>query len=197
MMPMMTHALSRRVDLATIVAEFYPGSTLTDSPIGRFEEVRGDDLPPDAAELLDHDHHMTVTLERFHRHPVRVVVDRQHFDDGLYCREITLTVPGDADGGGSSAAADRTVLYGLVCLDSSTLESELFDAIRRGETPLGRILIDADVLRTVERKRLWRITAGPTLARLGGVAPGAAVYGRTALIRFDGRPAIELLEVVV
>jgi hypothetical protein len=65
-----------------------------------------------------------------------------------------------------------------------------------GETPLGRILIRADLLREVELLALWRIAAGPRLASELDLPPGTAVYGRSARILVEGRPAVELLEIV-
>jgi hypothetical protein len=78
------------------------------------------------------------------------------------------------------------------------LAPEVQDEVRSERTPLGRILIQHDVLRRIQLFSLWKITP---LARLREVLelppePVADVYGRTALIECNGEPAIELLEIV-
>ena len=70
------------------------------------------------------------------------------------------------------------------------------DEIEKLETPLGRILINHDVLRTVKLLSLLKIECGEELANMLGLETGSLCYGRTALIYCNGSPAIELLEVV-
>jgi hypothetical protein len=62
--------------------------------------------------------------------------------------------------------------------------------------PLGRVLIENNVLRKIELFDLLRVECGPVLAEFFGVPVGSITYGRTALIHCDHEPAIELLEVV-
>jgi hypothetical protein len=70
---------------------------------------------------------------------------------------------------------------------------------------LGRILIDAGMLREVHGVRLLEIVPGPHLqklfaglagARADLIAAARPVYGRVADIQLDGLPAVELLEIV-
>jgi hypothetical protein len=63
-------------------------------------------------------------------------------------------------------------------------------------TPLGRILIAHNVLRVVHLTKLWKVTPGADLQRMFGISPDHITYGRTAIIDCDGKPAIELLEIV-
>jgi len=62
--------------------------------------------------------------------------------------------------------------------------------------PLGRILINNDVLREVKLNQLFSITAENELAQYLSVESGERVAGRTAVIECDGVPAIGLLEIV-
>jgi chorismate-pyruvate lyase len=78
----------------------------------------------------------------------------------------------------------------------STLPQEVQDQIRQRKIPLGRILISHDVMRAVRLAKLFRIEAGTELASQFGVEPGSDVYGRTAWMFCNGKPAIELLEIV-
>ena len=63
------------------------------------------------------------------------------------------------------------------------------------KTPLGRILINYNVLRHIDLGAILQITAGPGLARLCGCSPGQTTYGRLATIFCNQRPAVDLLEV--
>lgn len=194
------------VDLDSLLSEFYASP----ETLGHFERV--ETVPAPFDELLDHNHHMTVTVEAFHGDEVDVVVQRSRssLDNGdsvwqnspnlpaekrlaiaestlSYSREITL----------QTRQTKNTVQYGIVRLNPAMLQRQVWMEIAGGETPLGRVLIQHNVLRSVELCRLWKVTAGVALARWLGLEIGEVVYGRTALIRCDNQPAIELLEIVV
>ena len=81
-------------------------------------------------------------------------------------------------------------------MNLSYLTEEIRREIQKGHTPLGRILIEHDVMREVEVLSLWRVAAGPQLCELFRVTAGSVTYGRTAIIHCNGEPAIELLEIV-
>jgi chorismate-pyruvate lyase len=187
------------IDLYALVGLFY------DDParLADFEPAERP-LSPPFGELLDHQGHMTVTIERFHGEEVDVQVARTHFSspalsgsdhpvpDQLamqrpwYAREITLV----------GQRSQRTVQYGIVRLYPHRFDPLVWAEIESEQTPLGRVLIRHQVLREVELCQLWRVTAGESLARLLRVAPQSLTYGRTARIYCDGEPAIELLEIV-
>ncbi len=167
---------------------------LGDQPaaLGRFESVESAALPAAVRSLLDHNHHMTVTVERHHGGPVSVEVLREAWPDGVYAREILLR---RADG--------RAVLYGIVRIHLEAMPAPVRRQILLKELPLGRILITHKLMRRVERIELLRIWPGPRLIELlGPPAPvetspeSGCFFGRTALIHVDGQPAIELLEIV-
>jgi chorismate-pyruvate lyase len=129
---------------------------------------------------------MTVAMERFHGGPVGLVVASSRLgDDGRYAREILLTTP-----------AGRIVQHGVVRIDLARLPAATAEAIRRETTPLGRILLAAGLLCEVHDVSLLRIAVGPELAAVCNTAVPAETFGRVATITLDGRPAIELLEIV-
>ena len=69
------------------------------------------------------------------------------------------------------------------------------DEIVGGRIPLGRALIRHNVLRHVELQRLWRVNPGPALREYLQLSNGEPIYGRSARIVVEGRPAVELLEI--
>lgn len=179
----MKPADSADVELDSLIGLFY------DSPdqLGEFHAVDAEDVSSPSRELLAHEHHMTVTVEQHHGGPVDVrVLDYRH-DGHHYSRKILLTRQSDG----------RVVQFGIVRLDTSVLADQVRIEIEARETPLGRVLINHNVLRRVKLLGLHRIQAGAELATHLGVEAGETVFGRTALIYCDGKPAIELLEIVV
>lgn len=172
-----------RVDIHQLLDEFY-APPLGHSQLGEFESV--DSVPQPYDSLLDHHEHMTVTVESFYGESVDVQVHRCHTQDNWYSREITLV----------TETSRQVVQYGIVRLDISTLEGHVWKKIESQTVPLGRVLIENNVLREVQMCGLWRVSAGPELASLLGIAVGDPLFGRTALIYCDGAPAIELLEIV-
>jgi len=167
---------------------------------GRLRSVTSGEVPEPARTLLDHRSHMTVAMERFHGGDVRLRVvagagDRreQRPDAGWYAREILLETQGG-----------KVVQQGIVRIDLTHLAPEIAAAIREARRPLGRILIEAGMLREVHRVKLLEVTPGPHLnglfwpagPRSVAAAAAAPVYGRVADIQLDGRPAVELLEIV-
>ena len=129
---------------------------------------------------------MTVTVESHYGQNVDVHVHRHHTKGDWYAREITLV----------TAQSRRIVQYGIVRLKTSALDPKVWHQIENQSTPLGRVLIDNNVLREVQLCGLWRVKAGPSLAGLMHLCVGDDLYGRTALIHCDGAAAIELLEIV-
>ena len=70
------------------------------------------------------------------------------------------------------------------------------EEITSKQAPLGRVLIEHNVLREVELITLWKITPGPVLQKHLGVSGKKPIYGRTAQILVDERPTVQLLEIV-
>ena len=161
-----------------------------DSGIG-LESLRlipGGVVPQPYNDLLGHEHHMTVTLERHHE--THVVLEsravRHEGDD--YARKLLLRA-GSADG--------KIVMAGIMRIQLGEVTEKVREQIVRAETPLGRILIENDVMRRIETKAFLRVILRNTLADVFSPEDGAEfTYGRIAVIFCDGKPAIELLEIV-
>ena len=170
-------------DLQTLVGLFYQ----TSEGLGRFEEVTSADMPQVYVGLLAHDEHMTVTVESFHQSPVDVQVVETLITDTHYSRKILLKRQSD----------QKVVQFGIVRLDFSYLSPAVRKEIESQQTPLGRILINHQVLREVQLASLWKVECGSDLRSLFGTeAAATTTYGRTALIYCNGEPAVELLEIV-
>ncbi len=171
------------VELDLLINQFYPSEILR-GRLGTFESV--DSAPSPFSELLDHHNHMTVTVEAFHGQTVDVAVHRTTYQNQWYAREITLV----------TTQSRETVQYGIVLLNTLALDETVWKEIESEQTPLGRVLIEHNVLREVQLCGLWRVCVGESLAKLLNVQIGEVLFGRTALIYCDGEPAIELLEIV-
>lgn len=173
--------------LATITAPFYPRL----AELGEFVEVQPEDMPQDYQTLLAHDDHMTVTVEAFHGSLVDVRVLAEHRDGEVYTRSSLLQCQSDS----------RIVQLGIMRINMQGLSPTVREEIESRGTPLGRILIRHNVMRRVKLFRLWRISPGPALVTHLGVpdpTDGAAqhIFGRSAGIVVEGRPSVELLEIV-
>ncbi|GAA5508679.1 hypothetical protein [Novipirellula caenicola] len=180
------------IEIEHLVGQFYSVTEEADrdsvgrlsSELASFESLVV--VPPPFDQLLDHNKHMTVTVEAFHGQKVDVVVHRTKRVDNWYSREITLVTQNDK----------KIVQYGIVRLNVDQLSEPVWSRIESETTPLGRVLIEHNVLRQVQLCGLWRVEAGPSLASIMQVEKGDTLFGRTALIYCDGDPAIELLEIV-
>jgi chorismate-pyruvate lyase len=169
-------------ELATLVALFY------DAPeqLGTFVETTADEMPSVPRQLLAHSHHMTVTVEAHHGSLVDVQVLATQRSGPYYARKILLARQSDG----------QVVQFGIVRIDFDCLDDPVRREIEEQRTPLGRILIEHNVLREVELFNLYRVEPGPDLCQLFSIVPADTTYGRTALIHCNGQPAIELLEIL-
>ncbi|MCA9240749.1 MAG: hypothetical protein KDA37_11140 [Planctomycetales bacterium] len=156
------------------------------SDLGRFVSQAADDLPAVFQSLLAHDDHMTVTLEAHHESLVGLQVLADASTAEGYARKSILVRQTD----------DSPVQLGIMRLDLSGLPQVVRQQIESREKPLGRILIRNNLLRQVELLALWRVEPGPELTDALRLAPETQVYARSARILVDGRPAVELLEIV-
>lgn len=178
----MNRILSPQSDFKTLIGLFHEDPT----SVGTFVSVDGSDVPEPARGLLDHNEHMTVTVERFHQSPVRVEILQAIAIENWYCREILLRHESD----------DRVVQYGIVRLNLSLLSEPVREEILARQKPLGRLLIEYNVLREVRLRELYRVSPGPVLQNVFAISAADECYGRTAIIDCDAVPAIELLEIV-
>jgi chorismate-pyruvate lyase len=170
-----------RPDLYTLLGLFPQADDVPEH-----EFVPADEVPPPYQQLLVHEHHMTVTVEEHHGGPVDVHILNRRHDDNYYARRILLQMH---DGG-------RVVQFGIVRLDLRFCTKEVRQEILGGNTPLGRILIKHNVLRRIEPTAYLRVIPGFELTEAFQLPAPRPTYGRLAIIHCDGKPAIELLEVV-
>lgn len=153
--------------------------------IAKVEHVPAALVPQPYRNMLVHDQHMTVTMESHHHSPVDVRILNRRQDNGVYCREIVLVKQG----------TENVVQYGFVRFNLTYVTEPVRDEILKGETPLGRVLINHNVLRHIDLGAVLRIEAGPRLADRFGVPTGTEVYGRLATIFCNRQPAVDLLEI--
>jgi len=184
-------AVARAEELVRLFAEPGPG-------FATFRNVDRAEVPEPARTLLDHTSHMTVAMEGLHGAPLGLRVVARARDTGTaadqapwYAREILLLSPQGA-----------LVQYGIVRINLEYVDRTTAAAIRAGKIPLGRVLINAGLLREVHDVSLLEVRPGPRLASLFGKLPQPGVpspptFGRVAEISLGGHPAVELLEVVV
>ena len=157
--------------------------------LGHWVLVQASEMPASYRRLLAHDHHMTVTVEEFHGCPVdlEVLQEAEEPSGDFYSRKILLR-----------RSTDRAIVqFGIVRLSMALIATGVAAEIRQGEKPLGRVLIEHEVMRQVKLSRLWKIAPAGELAEAFPTASDGACFGRTALIYCDAQPAIELLEIVV
>ncbi len=148
--------------------------------------VSADAVPQPYHQLLVHTHHMTVTVEAYYGQPVNVRVLMARLEGSIYCRKILLSL---RDSG-------QVVQFGIVRIDLDCCSAAVREAIIAGQTPLGRILIENDVLRRIEPTSFLKVRIGRSMADWFSVPEGAESYGRIGVIYCDGRPAIEVLEIL-
>ena len=79
-----------------------------------------------------------------------------------------------------------------LCYCSPAVRAEILAA----RTPLGRILIQHNVLRRIEPTAFLRVIPGSAMMEWFELERSRPTYGRLAYIHCDGQPAIELLEIV-
>lgn len=195
---------SAEVELNELIKLFYSPSDF-ETELGSFREIDRDSMPATYRQLLAHELHMTVTVEQFHNSPIELQVLATKGDDDSYSRKILLRRKSDEKG----------VLFGIVRIDLSVLDKHVRQEIESQQIPLGQVLINHDVLRQVKLVGLYRIAPGRELKKwfaLPDLATNQSahenivssmnqtteecLYGRTAWIFCDGRPVIELLEIV-
>ncbi len=143
-------------------------------------------LPDVYRRLLVHDQHMTLRLRDHFAGEVELRVLSSEKDGDYYQRRITL----------SAGSADRIVEVGIVRIDLGFTSDAVRAAILERRTPLGDVLIQANVLRRIEPKWYYRFSDGCRLLADFGDARPREAYGRLGTIYCDEQPAIELLEIV-
>ncbi len=171
---------STRPDLHELLQLFPPAD------FSEFEMVPADEVPPPYRGLLVHEHHMTVTVEGFYKDLVDVKILDRRQDEDVYARKILLSLQ----------KSGRIVQFGIMRIHLHYCSDAVRDEILAGRTPLGRILIQHDVLRRIEPTAFLRVLPGPAMMKWFGLATARPAYGRLAIIHCNDQPAVELLEIV-
>lgn len=195
----MTSPPTAQFDLADLVAEFYQSP----EGLGQVEPLSAAQMPEPFRSLLAHNHHMTVTVEKFHGSLVDVRVIQHKHHEPWYSREILLVKSGDT----------QVVQYGIVRIKITRLSPAVRREIESEQKPLGRVLSEHGVMRQVKLGGLYRVSPSAHLAELLGI-PGdskpsdrsvdrasvqptpTTCYARTAQIIVDGESAIDLFELI-
>jgi hypothetical protein len=155
--------------------------------LDKLDVLSGDSVPGIYNELLVHTHHMTVTLEKRCGCPVFLEVIKIRHEGHDYARKLVLRA---GEGG-------PVVLAGIMRFRLECVREEIRQAIVDASTPLGRILIENEVLRRIETVAFLRFPLQNTFGELLGAAGGEGfTYGRIAIIFCDDEPAVELLELI-
>lgn len=141
--------------------------------------------PEPYKQMLVHDHHMTVAMESYHRCAVDVRVLQRRLEGDTYSRKILLLKSG----------TNQVVQFGIVRFNLNFVTVEVRNEILAGQTPLGRVLINHNVLRHIDLGAILKVTAGPCLANHLQMSVGQTTYGRMATIFCNHRPAVDLLEI--
>ena len=168
-------------DLLSLFAQFPPARD-----IPSYEHIPADAVPEPYHTLLVHQHHMTVTVEKHHGDlvDVRILACRHH--GSSYARKIVLALQ----------QTGRIVQFGIVRINLQYCSPEVSAEIVAGQTPLGRVLIEHNVLRRIELTAFLKIDAGPAQMAWFGQTGRATLYGRLGYIHCDEQPAVELLEIL-
>ncbi|MFO0919228.1 MAG: hypothetical protein U0872_13060 [Planctomycetaceae bacterium] len=151
----------------------------------RADHIPSSLTPEPYKTMLVHEHHMTVAMETYHRSPVDVRVLAERHDGDVYARKILLL----------KHDTDTVVQFGIVRFHLSYVTEAVRKEIVAGQIPLGRILINHNVLRHIDLGAILEIAAGPGLARLLQMPAGQITYGRLATIFCNRQPAVDLLEI--
>jgi len=167
------------------MAELYSTFDEPEADIPACESVAPDEMPEPDRSLLAHHNHMTVTLEDFIGAPVNVVVVTSRREGNRYARKIILT----------NSRTGEIVMCGIMRFNFAHCSDAVRDKILEEKTPLGRILIEHDVMRRVTTHALLRITPSAEMRKHFGLNDESPIYGRFATIFCDNEPAVDLLEI--
>lgn len=168
-------------NLRTLV-ELFPDSAV----LPKYTEIPANEVPQPYHRLLVHEHHMTVTVEAHHGHRAELRVLDSKRDGDRYARKILLVL----------GETENVVQFGIMRFNFEYCDDEVRDEILKGETPLGRILIEHNVLRRIEPTAFLRIIPDRAMMEWFKLEHPLPTYGRLAVIHCNNKPAVELLEIV-
>lgn len=148
------------------------------------------DLPPQARELLAHDHDMTSTLARFHGSEIDLEVRRRKLSGDALRRLVVLHRRGDG----------LPVEVGGITILLSGFGGRVRRAIESGAEPLGGILNRFALPHGSHPRGFFSCDANAVAERLGGIQAadeGGRAYGRCNELRHaDGGVFAEIVEIL-
>jgi chorismate-pyruvate lyase len=176
--------------LGMSTSDFFPlllvDESLNQHEFAQFTLISPADIPEPYRRLLVHHHHMTVTLEEFNHDNVDVVVLSILQAEQSYQREILL----------KTQQSKKIVQFGLVRINLNYCSPEVRAEILAEKTPLGRILINHNVLRRIEPTAFLLIQPQTRLIEYLRLERSIPLYGRMGVIFCDNQPAIAVAEIL-
>jgi chorismate-pyruvate lyase len=170
-------------ELLSLFAQF----PLADADLPEFESVSPEEMPAHYRTLLVHEHHMTVTVEAHHGELVDVHPLATYRGGSCYARKIILT----------TQQTGKVVLFAIVRINLDYCRPPVRERILQEKTPLGRILIEHNVLRRIEPTEYFKVCPGPVQSKWFKRELTEPLYGRLGFIYCDEQPTVELLEIVM
>ena len=143
-------------------------------------------IPAPYRSLLVHTSHMTVTVEKYFQESVDIDVLSVVETDDAYARKILLKLQ----------SSGKVVQFGIVHIDLKVLAEPVREQILSKRTPLGRVLIENDVLRDVRPTGFFQVTPSPKMCEWFGLSEPTPTYGRLGVIYTDNNPAIQVAEIL-
>lgn len=168
--------------LATVCRGFFESDSVCKSA----HVVEADSVPFPFHRLLVHQNHMTTTLGQHYGQPVVLDVLKVEQSDDWYSRLILLTL----------AETGQAVEVGIARIRLDALDSDVRELVESQSKPLGDILIEHEVLRTIHPQWYFHFDSGSPVLRHFGAEFKSDAYGRVGVIKLSGEPVIDVLEVV-
>lgn len=162
---------------------YLPFTDQADRPAIELLEAQA--LPEPYRRLLVHPRHMTVTVEECYGEPVDVEVLQACTKDGVYARKIRLRL-----------RSGPIVQFAVARIDLTALPPAVSAGILAERVPLGRLLMQHEVTRTVEPIAFYRARPPPALKEWLGLRVDRALYGRLGVLTVNGNPAITVAEIL-
>ncbi|MBY0588523.1 hypothetical protein K2X85_15210 [bacterium] len=157
-----------------------------DAELPHAEIIPAEAVPAPYRDLLVHHGHMTETLDRYYSSSVAVHPYLVHRHGEMYGRKLDLSIPPDG----------KIVMTGLMIINLTFVGAEVALKIVEGKTPLGRLLIENNVLREVNSGTYLKLAPTDPLVKRFHSSADRPAYGRLATIFFSDKPAVDLLEIV-
>ena len=148
--------------------------------------IAPEEMPEPYRSLLVHTPHMTVTVEGHYGQSVNVKVLESVQGERDYGRKILLALK----------ETGEVVQFGIIDVDLDALSESVRREFVAGRTPLGRVLIQNNVLRSIQPVAFFRVVPDAKLCEWFGLSEPQTTYGRLGIIFTGDRPAIQVLEIL-